>query len=564
MRNVTVGLLIAMSTARPCAAQFIHGVVRDSQSGAVIAGAVVTVADSAGHALQRGLANGRGEFRLKLDRSTRRISAIKIGFTPFEAAVARGASSTNGDATVDISLSRLAVFLEPVTTIASGKCSSTPDRALAFALLQQARAGLLAAVVARDADTSTQLRLGFRRAIADDGKRILHQIVRADSLNSNPASFAASKPASSFIQTGFVSETNGVQTFFAPDAETLLDDQFSQAYCFRIAEPRPERVKEVGLRFDAADGKRGRVDIAGTMWVDTSLRVVRDVEFRYVGLDRRTDYVRPGGRIGFREMPNGAVLVDQWGLRLPHIEADTNFATPRPTIRVWYTAHEVGGELARVKWSVGENWSASLGTFRARAVHSDGSPAPGAKVRLFDTDYETVADTSGTLEITNLVPGPYTAMGIDPRLAVFGVLVSHPTPFVVGRGETATGTVVVPRSSESAAARCAARTSRVHDGSLASVDVSKDNRLLVTVIDADDGPVAGATWTVSEYVGDDHLEVIATGDANSSGTFTVCSPKVASGRHLAIQARSGNGVLSLVRFVAQDNTTLTVQLSSKR
>ena len=43
---------------------------------------------------------------------------------------------------------------------------------------------------------------------------------------------------------------------------------------------------------------------------------LRDLEFRYVGLDKQVSALAPGGRLSFREVANGITLVDRWALRL--------------------------------------------------------------------------------------------------------------------------------------------------------------------------------------------------------------------------------------------------------
>ena len=77
------------------------------------------------------------------------------------------------------------------------------------------------------------------------------------------------------------------------------------AYCFHIADSDPARPNQIGLGFVSGTRRSNRIDIEGTLWVDTVARALHDIDFRYVGLSRRVEAVGSGGRISFREMPNG-------------------------------------------------------------------------------------------------------------------------------------------------------------------------------------------------------------------------------------------------------------------
>lgn len=54
--------------------------------------------------------------------------------------------------------------------------------------------------------------------------------VRADSSVATE-SFVAAHPVEDFVRTGFASEDGKTRTYFEPDAELLLSEQFAAAYC---------------------------------------------------------------------------------------------------------------------------------------------------------------------------------------------------------------------------------------------------------------------------------------------------------------------------------------------
>ena len=65
--------------------------------------------------------------------------------------------------------------------------------------------------------------------------------------------------------------------------------------------------------------------------------------------------------------------------------------------------------------------TASLCVLRVRAVTNSGLPIPGVGVSLFPSYYFGTTDSTGTVEIKDLLPGPYAVTIGDPRLAELGI-----------------------------------------------------------------------------------------------------------------------------------------------
>jgi DNA-binding response OmpR family regulator len=103
------------------------------------------------------------------------------------------------------------------------------------------------------------------------------------------------------------------------------------------------RVKSLLRRAASCGDEPASIQI-GDLVIDTLSRVLQDLTFRFVGLDRETSALRPEGRLSFRELPNGVVIIDQWSLRLAGDRAQTSGATP-----------EIGGEIARATWPDGSS-----------------------------------------------------------------------------------------------------------------------------------------------------------------------------------------------------------------
>jgi hypothetical protein len=263
------------------------------------------------------------------------------------------------------------------------------------------------------------------------------------------AAYRAAHGALDFVRRGFAADVDGSRLYYAPDADVLLDDGFAAGYCFHIMEPARDRANQVGLGFVAANRRDGRVDVDGALWIDTVARSLVDIRFRYAGLDSRVEPLRPGGRVEFRELANGVVLLDRWMLRLVGTTTDSASDIVRRELeltgrtqelaqyrRTRFMVSEVGGELARASWPDGYTWSGSLGTLALTVVNDSGVPAIGRTVRLEGTDYEARTDSAGRLRIPDLAPGPYSVVVADPSLDVVSVELKTAVSFSATRGET--------------------------------------------------------------------------------------------------------------------------------
>lgn len=416
-------------------AQQLVGTVRDSASRQPVAGAVIQLLNASGTVLGRNLTNGRGDYRVVLSADMRRVRVMRIGFRPREASIPSAPAGTP-EVRLDISMVALPTFLEPVQIVENLHCPRRSDHAAALGLLEQARAGLLTTIVAREANPPKLVRLTFERVMDGTTDRIASQRVRMDSTDVGKRSFKAVRSGADFVEKGFTFDSAGGQVFLAPDAETLLDEGFAAGYCFRIADRDRARPNQVGLSFAPADRKRDRVDVDGTLWIDTTARALHDIDVQYVGLDRRVEALHPGARISFREIANGVVLIDRWRMLLFATELDTVAEVAGQRVRSWFYGTESGGEVARASWPDGITWRGSLGTLQLHATTPDGTPAPRTAIHLAGTDYRTTTDSAGDATVTDLIPGPYTVSTADARLSSIGFEVPSGVTFTAVRDST--------------------------------------------------------------------------------------------------------------------------------
>ncbi len=422
----------------------VTGAVRDSTTGAPLAGTAIVLRDSLDRTVGQTVTDERGRYRLVMSAQARRVHVAHIGFRPADVAV-----PSDGTVPHEIALARVPFLLAPVHVSAAAHCPRRTNGADALGLLDQVRAGLLAAVIARGEPTRSLTVVSFEREFApgEEGsevrggdERIARQTVHVRTERAVAAPFGASRTGAEFVAEGFRADSGRDARYFAPDAATLADDDFAAGYCFRVVAPDVYRPHEVGLGFAAPRHRDGRIDLDGVLWIDTVSRTLHDLTFHYVGLPAAATALRPGGHLSFREMPTGVSFIDRWSLRLvsgadvsddarraaaggSSSYASSTFGTPPRSVAP--AVQEIGGELAQVTWPDGRTWQAPLGVWRLHLTDLHGHPAAGAVATIPHTDYAGTADSTGTIVLTDLLPGPYTAAIVDPLLASLGP--SHTT-----------------------------------------------------------------------------------------------------------------------------------------
>ncbi len=247
--------------------------------------------DSSRTVLARNITDERGRYRVSARPTAHYLRIVRIGFQPRELGLDGPGESGRSR---DVAMVRFSTALAPIRVTDNTRCPTRPGAAATAALWEQARAGLLATVVAREANQAAINLIAFERTFDGGSDRITRFLVFADSATAAAKSFTAVASAQEFVKTGFSKDSAGIQILFAPDADVLLDEAFSAGYCFRLAAPVKGRPHDVGLSFTPAEKGHGRVDIDGTLWLDTAAHALKEVEFQYVGLPGTVRTVTPG------------------------------------------------------------------------------------------------------------------------------------------------------------------------------------------------------------------------------------------------------------------------------
>jgi hypothetical protein len=562
VRRVMIAAILTSATTRALAAQVVTGTVTDSATSQPISGAVMTLLDSARNVLAQDITNERGQYSVAYGGRVRSLRVTRIGFQPRELPFT---AAENPGRVLDVTMTPFKTTLAAVRITEQANCPTTSDRAAALAYWDQARAGLLNTVVARKTHPMAVHRLYFQRALSAKNDSITSFVVFEDSSRTAETSFSTVRTARDLVRLGFSPDTNLVGYMFGPDADVLLDDAFATGYCFRIAPASKTRPNQVGLAFGPSDFKSGRVDIAGTLWVDTTARTLHDVEFRYIGMREIVRQFQPGGTISFATSENGVTFINRWSLRLFGNAPDTTFVPGtcrggcfRTRDNLYPT--ENGAEVSHAVWRDGRRWDAPLGAVSVSAVTGAGQPSAGTLVQLGGTQYHGTTDSSGTVLIRDLLPGPYALRVHDKRVESLGFLLPTAVTFAAARDSVVRLTLTVPTVEDYAASQCRkARQWR-----------STDSTYIVgRVLDPDKRPVAGvlvsyalqmqkpgqkAEWSWGK-------ESFTTGD---DGMFQFCGATFTQGQPLLLRvSRSGSRDTDVTHKTTGNMTIVRIRVDAQ-
>ena len=576
-------ILLALATVSviPLSAQSVGGTLVEKTTDRPIQGARILLVAEGGTEVSSTLTSAAGGFLLRApDPGPYRLRAERIGFEshtsdPFTLAAGQ-------PLTYHLSVPVRAISLRGVTAGGERRCRLRPAEGLmTHRVWEEARKALALTAWAEEARVFRYGLELFERTLDPSDLRVTEERVRSRAgYHAQPF---VSVEAEQLEKRGFVHEADGGEfyDFYAPDAAVLLSDAFLDTHCLRVVEGKGEREGFVGLAFEPVR-RRDVPEIQGTFWLDEGTSLLETLEYQYVNLPWPIPLGEVGGRVEFASLPNGAVVVRRWRIRMPVLALERMVFPGR--INESYRLdrlREEGGEVVRVRSSGGEIIElAERATLVGSVTDStSGAPLGGALVELIGTPYSGKTDTAGRFRIDALPPGRYTATFSHPRLDSLPLAVAPEREVELRVGQTMRVAFAVPPLHRLAQAACPTLTSgQVSDGTTSGAVVGEEMGIAHgTVWDSTGAAVAGAEvqmrwsrWSVNTHqrggVGSSpraargHRASRGSVTATEEASWTADAVTDQSGRYVVCGVPVGVPIRAQVRFGESASGEVTFEL----
>ncbi|HET9424767.1 MAG TPA: carboxypeptidase-like regulatory domain-containing protein [Gemmatimonadaceae bacterium] len=520
--------------------QRITGTVVADAPRVPVSGAVVTLMDSAGRSLGRALTDANGRYTLALAPAGAQVRALRIGFRPGTSPVP---PRTAGDVVIDLTMERAPAMLAPVRVAADASCRASEDGRLVLAAWEQARSALLAAIVAREARPARVELVTFERRMKP-GTRLITEQRMSFGVGISRRPMAAARPPAALAAEGYMRRDGQDQVFYAPDADVLFDDSFGEAHCFGLVSGDADRRGQIGLSFTPrGNRRRDFADVRGTLWIDPRGPELRQLDYRYTGIDPDAERTGAGGTMTFRTMSNGVVFIDSWSIVIPALsEASRRGVDGRAVMEASVSElSESGGYVVNASWPDGTGWSDPLSAVRGQVrEEKSGDGVAGVAISLTGAA-STESDATGRYALGRIPPGRYELALIDSAFSNFTRPRQKSREITLTRGDTLTADFEVgPRAAllqdicraQRTPGNTVALLGRVTDG---SGPPPRDLRIEASWYSAPAGAASVGITAINQAM---HVA-----DVDDEGDFLICGiPRASS--WIRVSARVGRATIA--------------------
>lgn len=411
--------------------QLVRGTAREAESGRAIESGVITLLDDDGKTIRAVLTDSVGEFGLRAPApGAYRLRFERLGFRPLT--TDRFTLDDGETETQSIRAAAVSVSLERIVVTDRPRCRVLPQADTVTARVWSAVRGVLASAAAGEAGWYPYVTIERFERDYDFRRKLVTKERTWTQTGASTAPFVAIS-ASFLEKEGFVVRDRDTVTFYAPEARTLIAEEFLRTHCFRVRDERTERGR-IGLDIEPVP-RRHLPDIKGTLWLDAATGELRRLDFVYVNLPPNVPSDRAEGWVEFRRLPRGAWVVDRWLLRLPLVGrpppasvygSGVPVAGELPTERVTELigTHEEGGRLVSLDKAPPREAAAPVTTHAVQGFvrTGEGTPVPGARAFLSGTGHSSVTDRDGRFAMLDVTPGRYRLSFTHPRFDTLGVV----------------------------------------------------------------------------------------------------------------------------------------------
>jgi len=139
-------------------------------------------------------------------------------------------------------------------------------------------------------------------------------------------------------------EASNNDVYRAPDAATMLSDQFVRSHCYAAIRGYGPETGLTGLEFKPAR-VAAQPELTGVLWLDPKANALRSLSFDYVNLPIPLRIARTTGRVEFEQLAGGQWIVPRWYIRMPRIARvnSTDVGSPAVSRDTLVGYQEVGG-----------------------------------------------------------------------------------------------------------------------------------------------------------------------------------------------------------------------------
>lgn len=411
MRTARLILLLTALAPFRAAAQPVVGVVVEEGSGTPVPGAMVILYDSTGTQVARVLSNAAGRFLVHAgEPGLHYITVERIGYANW---TTDRFEPKAGGGLLTIAVPVEAIPLDGLDVSGGRRCEVRPEEGRATARVwEEVRKALSAEEFTRQESLYRYTLARYERTLDRDAEHVLHSDT---AIVENLAAAFVSVPVEYLASRGFVQAAEDSTTvYFAPDAGALISGPFLDSHCFGLREGEDGRI---GLIFRPVEG-REVPDIGGVLWVNAATSELERMEFVYLNLIRSREVGEPGGEVAFTRLPDGAWIVREWRIRMPHLVPDL-------LGRVWRSAYrEEGG----VTWAITDPRGRTILHAESATVSgvvtgpSGTGPPPGpVVVEVLGTPLRAITEEDGTFLLSSLRQGRHVLRVQRPLLSNWGI-----------------------------------------------------------------------------------------------------------------------------------------------
>jgi hypothetical protein len=219
----------------------------------------------------------------------------------------------------------------------------------------------------------------------------------------------------------------GGEVYRAPEAATLVSEQFVKNHCYAAIRGYGPEIGLAGLEFRPA--KVGsQPELTGILWLDPKANALRSLSFDYVNLPIPLRIARTTGRVEFQQLTSGQWIVPRWYIRMPRVAQMTSADSLLGYQEVGGTSRPAGTAapapvVSAVIPAAEDDAAQGPQSFISGVVYDSttGTPLQGVQVSIGGGRFKTATTAGGHYDLA--VDGPLsdTLVFEHPRLRLYRV-----------------------------------------------------------------------------------------------------------------------------------------------